>query len=375
MSASSINVEQLRVVPLAIRQYISREQLWASQFDTQRTTMELHRALAAMIEYGMDLLAIFWASQTKAKQLHYCASYGGETDYSNMCFCVKCGHWVAITDMPEHLTIPQLLKSGVVHRAELWKIPDAAEVCLALRRLPHSHIRDQSGRLAVLRQADWPEVCPNCHLLVMHSYMPVHSGNRLFCKHAHLTKLFSQGRLLINRFSWYPGHPLLHFYKVGKWEILALSLLHTSEVSAIQSALHPLLVATGLHLRGIEGPPVDTILCFLPVSPAGAMWPFLNHALHTVGGSAAVWVYKRSIWNLLRRFKGNLFGEVNLTSSNSIPLCETPLPHEIPVPADDFEEHITDASQLSSSSSTRTPFFTSSTVAALSSGFYTSQRS
>ena len=195
-----------------------------------------------------------------------------------------------------------------------------------MRRLPHSHIRDQSGRLAVLRQADWPEVCPNCHLPVMHSYMPVHSGNRLFCKHAHLTKLFSQGKVLINRFSWYPGHPLLHFYKVGKWEILALSILHSSEVSAIQSALFPLLVATGLHLKGIDGPPVDTILCYLRESPAGALWPLLDHLLNTIGGRAAMWVYKRFIRDLLLRFKSNLFGEVNLALSNSIPLCELPPP-------------------------------------------------
>ena len=91
MSANSINVEHLRIVPLAFRQYIAREQLWASQFDSQRTTMDLNRAMAAMIEYGMDLSAIFWASQTKDKQLHYCASYGGKTDFSDVCFCAKCG--------------------------------------------------------------------------------------------------------------------------------------------------------------------------------------------------------------------------------------------------------------------------------------------
>ena len=338
MSASSIMVEHLRVVPLSIRQYISREQLWASQFDSQRTTMDLNRAMAAMIEYGMDLSAVFWASQTKAKQLHYCASYGGETDFSQMCFCAKCGHWVDTTAMPEHLAIQQLFQTGIVNPAELWKVPDATEICLAMRRLPHSHIRDQSGRLAALRQADWPEICPWCHLLVMHSCMTAHKSSRLFCKHARLTKLLSRGLLMIDRFTWYPGHPLLHFYKVGKWNVLTLVLLHSLEVKAIQAALFPLLIAIGLHIKNVKGPPVDTILCFLLESPFGTRWPFLNYVLNTISGDATMWVYRRSIRELMRRFESNLLVEDNYAPTTSIPLCELPLPHEIPVPEDGIDE-------------------------------------
>ena len=69
MSANPIEVGQLRIITLAIRQYIAREQLWASSYDSQKTTLELLRAMAAMIEYGLDLSAVFWASQSKDKQL------------------------------------------------------------------------------------------------------------------------------------------------------------------------------------------------------------------------------------------------------------------------------------------------------------------
>jgi hypothetical protein len=56
----------------------------------------------------------------------------------------------------------------------------------------------------------------------MHSFLPLHSTNTLFCKHATLAKDVSLGYLTACRFSYYPGHPLLHLYSVGKWAIATL---------------------------------------------------------------------------------------------------------------------------------------------------------
>jgi hypothetical protein len=334
--------------------------------------------MAAMIEYGLDLSAVFWASQSKDKQLCYCASYHGEVDLNNTCFRAKCGHWVPVDDMPEHLAIPQMKRAAVVHPAELWKIPDATDACLAMKRLPHAHIRDQSGRLAALQQADWPEICPKCHLLVMHSYMPIHKQNRVFCDHACLTKMFSQGIGSLNRFSWYPGNPLLHYHKVEKLHLIAVVALHSSEIREMRDALIPLLVAAGLYSLGIDGHPIANTLDYLMVAPTNALWALLSLVLNTAGGNAAIWVFKRSIRNLILRFESDLFGEVTHEPSCSIPLGELLLPHEVPVPSDGSEEGYEDGldplpSQQASSSSERTPFFTTSTVAGLGAGFRSSQ--
>jgi hypothetical protein len=377
MAANSIEVEQLRIVPLAIRQYIAREQLWASSYESQRTTLDLNRAMAAAVEYGLDLSAVFWATQSKDKQICYCASYNGVVSLSTTCFCAKCGHWIPIENMPEHLAVPQMKRATTVHPAELWKVPDATDICLAMKRLPHAHIRDQNGRLAVLRQADWPEICQQCHLLVMHSYMSVHKQSRIFCDHACLTKAFSPGVGSLNRFSWYPGNPLLHFHKVEKFQLLALTAYHSAEIKELRTALIPLLVATGLYSFGIDGHPIANILDYLLAPPTSALWTLLSLVLNTSSGNAAIWVYKRSIRNLLLRFESNLFGEVIIEPSNSIPLGELLLPHEVPVPSDDSEDGNAVASDSlpvqPASSSSRTPFFSASTVAALEAGFHVSQ--
>jgi hypothetical protein len=148
----------------------------------------------------------------------------------------------------------------------------------------------------------------------------------------------------------------------------------------MRAALIPLLVAAGLYSLGIDGHPIANTLAYLMVTPTGALWALLSLVLNTSGGNAAIWVYKRSIRNLLWRYESDLFGEVIHEPSNSIPLGELLLPHEVPVPSDDLEEcnmagHESLAGQQASSSSARTPFFTPSTVAALEAGFHTSQLS
>ncbi len=373
MTTSSIEVEHLRIVPLAIRQYISREQLWASPYDSQKTARILNRAMAAAIEHGLDLSAVFWATQSKDKQLHYCAAYHGVVSLDSTCFCAKCGHWIPVDDMPDHLAVPQMRRAATVHPANLWKIPDATDTCLSMKRLPHAHVREQNGRLAAIRLEDWPEVCRQCHLLVMHSCMSIHKQNRIYCTHASLTKVFSPGVGALNRFSWYPGNPLLHLHKVEKLQLVALSALHSSEIREMRIALIPLLVATGLLSHGIDCHPIDITLAFLMPSPKGALWSLLKLVFHSSCANAAVWVYKRFVRNNMMRFESNLFGEICQEPPNLIHLEDILLPHEIPVPADDFENRNGSENNplpsQSSASTARTPFFSAGTVAALEAGF------
>jgi hypothetical protein len=214
----------------------------------------------------------------------------------------------------------------------------------------------------------------------MHSFMPIHKQNRSFCNHACLTKTFSQGICSLNRFSWYPGNPLLHFHKVEKLHLMAVVALHSSEIREMRDALIPLLVAAGLYSLGIDGHPIANTLDYLMVTPTNAFWALLSLVLNTAGGSAAIWVFKRSIRNFILRFESDLFGDVKFELSNAIPLSDFLLPHEVPVPSDDSEEgNEADVGlppgQQASSSAERTPFFTPNTVAALGAGFRTSQLS
>jgi hypothetical protein len=264
-------------------------------------------------------------------------------------------------------------RAATVHPADLWKINDTTDICLTMKRLPHAHIRDQNGRLALIRQEDWPEICRQCHLLVMHSCMSIHKQNRIYCTHASLTKIFSPGVCALNRFSWYPGNPRLHLHKVEKLHLLALLALHSSEIKEMRAALMPLLVSTGLFLCGIDSHPINITLTFLMAPPTGTLWSLMMLALHNSSANAAVWVYKHYIRNNLRRFESNLFGGIRHEPSNMFPLEEVLLPHEIPVPTDDFEnENGTASNPLPGRSNAdlgRTPFFSAGTVTALEAGF------
>jgi hypothetical protein len=207
--------------------------------------------------------------------------------------------------------------------------------------------------------------------------MAIHKQNRIFCTHASLTKVFSPGVGSLNRFSWYPGNPLLQLFKVEKLHLFALSALHSSEINELRAALIPLLVATGLFSYGIDCHPIDITLAFLMATPTGALWSLLMLVLNSSSADAAVWVYKRFIRGSMLRYEGNLFGVASQESTNTIPLWDNSPPHEIPVPTDDFETGDGSGNRpfpgQSSTSMTRTPFFSASTVAALEAGLNASQ--
>jgi hypothetical protein len=161
---------------------------------------------------------------------------------------------------------------------------------------------------------------------------------------------------------------------------MAVVALHSSEIREIRDALIPLLVAAGLYSLGIDGHPIANTLDYLMVTPTNAFWALLSLVLNTAGGTAAIWVFKRSIRNFILRFESDLLGDVKFEPSNAIPLSDFLLPHEVPVPSDDSEEgNEADVGlppgQQASSSSERTLFFTPNTVAALGTGFQTSQLS
>ena len=148
----------------------------------------------------------------------------------------------------------------------------------------------------------------------------------------------------------------------------------------MRNALIPLLVAAGLYSLGIDGHPIANTLDYLMVTPTNAFWALLSLVLNTAGGTAAIWVFKRSIRNFILRFESDLLGDVKFEPPNAFPLSDLLLPHEIPVPSEGSEEGSEAdvdlrTGQRASSSTERTPFFTPNTIAALGAGFQTSQLS
>jgi hypothetical protein len=104
----------------------------------------------------------------------------------------------------------------------------------------------------------------------MHSLLPLHNTNVLFCKQATLAREVSLGYLTACRFSYYPGHPLLHLYSVGKWAIATLLRLKKQDRADIWQLFEEYHRALALIVLfkdlEISASIVLAILDFLPAS-------------------------------------------------------------------------------------------------------------
>jgi hypothetical protein len=104
----------------------------------------------------------------------------------------------------------------------------------------------------------------------MHSFLPLHNTNVFFCKQATLAKDVSLGYLTACRFSYYPGHPLLHLYSVGKWAIAALLRLKKQDRADIWQLFEEYHRALALIMLfgdlEVNASIVLAILDFLPAS-------------------------------------------------------------------------------------------------------------
>jgi hypothetical protein len=128
-----------------------------------------------------------------------------------------------------HLPIGELTRFAVSSSAYSHLVPDCSHHCLIAHRYHDSRAEKNHWFVHHLLKPDWPSFCHNCHSMVMHTVLPLHSQSLTFCKHARDASELNSGILTRCRFSHYPGHPLTHLFLVGKWPVSALAKLHLEE--------------------------------------------------------------------------------------------------------------------------------------------------
>ena len=296
--SSSSNHWPLRTqvpVPVTIRQYVSREQLSLScHILCTPSFRALDHCYAWGEHAGLSVPSLFWATQTRVRQDYFCAPILRPSPDVGKHLCVKCGRWIPLDLLHLHLPIVEIELFMLQLPARTWEILDATDHCLRSAESPLSLVEDHTMRLKHLEQEDWPTICPNCHCVVMWSFLSQHRSNTAYCKHAALTKTYSAGHLTKNRFNWYPGHPMVHLSYVGKWTTLSLMKLHYKSRSDLQVAYRLLLVLYALATNKCYDVCADTVLSFMGVTmpSATAASSFL---LQTINGGQLGFA-----WNLFR---------------------------------------------------------------------------
>ena len=176
--------------------------------------------------YQVHLSPLFWATQDKDTQIAFRATATSSNedfvDFDVHYLCARCNKWLPACNYPSHLPVNELYRYLVASVHSSFGIPESTTTCKLYLTFPYSREEANFWYQHHLKNPDWPTFCSVCNCLVMHSFLPLHCTNTLFCKHATLAKDVSLGYLTACRFSYYPGHPLLHLYSVGKWAIATL---------------------------------------------------------------------------------------------------------------------------------------------------------
>ena len=109
----------------------------------------------------------------------------------------------------------------------------------------------------------------------MKSYFDLHRSAEGFCKQATLAVTVAGGMLTCGRVSWYPGHPLLHLYKVGKWPVAALVALHLQSLHRMLDLANAFLPALLLHSYKQPAEVNDLVIALLvQETHADLLWVF-----------------------------------------------------------------------------------------------------
>ena len=127
-----------------------------------------------------------------------------------------------------------------------FEVPDSTETCRLFATFPYSREEHNFWQLHHLKIEDWPACCPRCSCLVMRTFMPLHCSSNYFCTHALKATSVSFGLQTATRFSYYPGHPLLHLYKVGRWPVICLQRLLKQDKSDVAQLLIEYTRALGI---------------------------------------------------------------------------------------------------------------------------------
>ena len=203
---------------------------WSKRFQCLNWSLESEAALA------LDIGGLFWSTQTKLDQLNFW-DLSSSTEFpsgTDRLFCGKCGRWIQLADFASHLNTQQLLEARTARDFSGWQIDDSTSLCQKVSATSLSNaefLLETQYRERCLRSADWPVVCKTCHCVVMKSYLCLHRSSQQYCHQASLAVTIAGGvlsdRQTFSRFSWYPGNPRLHLYRVGKWTVATLLALHT----------------------------------------------------------------------------------------------------------------------------------------------------
>jgi hypothetical protein len=224
--------------------------------------------------YQVHLSPLFWATQDKNTQLAFRAAATLHSDdfvdFDVHYHCARCNRWLPACNYLSHLPVSELCRYLEATAHGCFEVPESTTVCRLYSTFPYSREEANFWYQHHLQALDWPTFCPKCNCLQMHSLLPLHNTNVLFCKHATLARDVSLGYLTACRFSYYPGHPLLHLYCVGKWAVATLLRLKQqdrADVWHLFEEYHRVL-ALAVLFKDIE---VSTslilaILDFLPAS-------------------------------------------------------------------------------------------------------------
>jgi len=255
----------VNTVDASIREYVSEEGwvAWSKRFRCLNWSLENEATLA------LDIGGLFWSTQTKQDQLHFW-DLSSSTEFpsgTDRLFCGKCGKWIPLEDFASHLNTQQLLEAKAARDFSGWQIDDSTPLCQSVSATSLSNaefLLETQYRERCLRLDDWPVVCKTCHCIVMKSYLSLHRSSQQYCHQASLAVTIAGGVLsnmqIYSRFSWYPGNPRLHLYRVGKWTVATLLALHTLSLQRMLSWHNAFLPLVFLH--SLDLPEAVNVLVF-----------------------------------------------------------------------------------------------------------------
>ena len=179
--------------------------------------------------------------------------------------CVKCGTWVPIHCFEQHLPLGELSRLSVASSADSHMAPDSSYHCRLACRQHEAHAEKNHWFVHHLVKPDWPSFRHECHCMIMHSALPLHSQSPNFCRRARKACAVQPGFLTRSRFGHYPGHPLTYLYYIGQWPVAALAALHLWESIARTMLFvnYHRALALSHSLRDFHGLTVPVLRCVL----------------------------------------------------------------------------------------------------------------
>ena len=205
---------------------------WIPGFNCAIVQKALKQCYNIRNQMQLDLSCLFWSTQAKEPQIRFrnlevdlSDDFHNDRDHF---LCFRCARWIPGNQLARHLPYEELVRFCASHISTGYLIPDRTDTCRMSSSYQYSRVESNYWHLRYLNLPDYPSFCQKCNCVVMVSALPLHDSHD-FCRHAKLATSITFGIFSKTRFSYYPGHPLHHFFYVGKWPILALLALRNHE--------------------------------------------------------------------------------------------------------------------------------------------------